>query len=141
MSRLINPHYGSITGVVVKGKQLGRTIGFPTANIEPISLTRATIAKGVYGVYVHIKGERHLGVMNVGERPSIDDGNHLTYEVNILDFDEDLYGKELTVKIIFFIRNEKKFPSLAELIKQIKKDVNYAKIRLKNMELNERLTL
>jgi riboflavin kinase/FMN adenylyltransferase len=141
MHPLINPRYGSITGVVVKGKQLGRTIGFPTANIEPISLSRATIAKGVYGVYVYIEGERYLGVMNVGERPSIDDGNHLTYEVNILDFDEDLYGKELTVKIIFFIRNEKKFPSLAELIKQIKKDVNYAKIRLKNMEINERLTL
>lgn len=130
MCSLKNTQYDLITGIVIQGKQLGRTIGFPTANIVPYKLFNPSMPKGVYGVYVYYGDQRCIGVMNVGERPTFDDGNHLTYEVHILDFNDNLYGKELTVEIELFVRNEQKFPSLPELIQQLNKDVHYTANRL-----------
>ncbi|WP_158583015.1 riboflavin kinase [Lysinibacillus yapensis] len=128
MRSIRNSRYDLITGIVVQGKQLGRTIGFPTANIKPNRLFN--LPKGVYGVFVNHRENRYTGVMNVGERPSFDDGNHLTYEVHVLDFNDNLYGEELTVEIAFFVRNEQKFSSLPNLIKQLNKDVLYTANRL-----------
>ena len=113
----------TIKGIVVRGKQLGRTIGFPTANIAPYKLLN--LQKGVYGVYVDCRGNRYIGVMNVEERPSFDDGNHTTYEVHILDFNENIYEEEIAVEIAFYIRQECKFSSVSDLIQQLKKDVHY----------------
>ena len=133
MRSLKNTQYDLITGIVVQGKQIGRTIGFPTANIDPYKLfnPNPSMPKGVYGVYVYYGDQRCIGVMNVGERPTFDDGSHLTYEVHILDFNDNLYGKELTVEMKFFIRNELKFSSLPELIQQLNKDVHYTTNRFK----------
>lgn len=130
MLSLKNTQYNLITGIVVQGKQLGRTIGFPTANINPSKIMNASLRKGVYGVYVYYGNEQYIGVMNVGERPSFDDGNHLTYEVHILDFNDNLYGRELIVETAIFIREEQRFPSLSDLIQQLHKDVHYATSRL-----------
>ena len=117
-----------IAGIVVQGKQLGRTIGFPTANIE-VS-TAANYENGAYGVYVYYHGKRYQGVMNIGERPTFDDGIHRTYEVHILDFNDNLYGEELTVEVMFYIRSEKKFDSLQALIQQLHADVFYTRKQL-----------
>lgn len=132
MHSLKKHQYDLIMGVVVQGKQLGRTIGFPTANIAPYTSFTPSIPKGVYGVHVFHGEDQYIGVMNVGERPSFDDGNHLTYEVHILDFNANLYGEELTVEIAFYVRKERMFPSLPDLIQQLNKDVRYTTNRLQN---------
>lgn len=140
MHSLKNTQHDLITGIVVQGKQIGRTIGFPTANIEIYKLFNLSMPKGVYGVYVYYGKQRYVGVMNVGERPTFDDGNHLTYEVHILDFNDNLYGEELTVEIKFFVRNEQKFNSLPELIQQLNKDVHYTTNRLqKKYEMHKEM--
>ena len=113
-----------IEGTVESGKQLGRTIGFPTANIR---LAEAyALEKGVYGVYVFIHGKRYMGVMNVGNRPTFKDGHHVTVEVHILNFNEMIYGEHIVVEPMFPIRLEKKFSGVQALIEELKKDVQYA---------------
>lgn len=108
-------------GQVVQGKQLGRTIGFPTANIKVE--VGIPLQRGVYGVYVYHQGKRHIGVMNVGKRPTFDDGEHQTYEVHILDFSKDIYNQKLTIEVLFYIRPEQKFNQLTELVQQLHADV------------------
>lgn len=108
-------------GQVVKGKQLGRTIGFPTANLEVDVGT--FLENGVYGVYVFIQGKRYLGVMNIGKRPTFNDGDHNTYEVYILDFNDNIYQEKLTIEIKFYIRPEQKFNQLQDLVQQLQADV------------------
>ena len=120
-----------IEGTVESGKQLGRTIGFPTANIH---LAEAyTLEKGVYGVYVFIRGKRFMGVMNVGNRPTFRDGHHVTVEVHILNFNEMIYGEHIVVEPMFPIRLEKKFSGVQALIEELKKDVQYAMSRFTQM--------
>lgn len=117
-----------LSGVVVKGKQLGRTIGFPTANIDVHGAIN--YENGAYGVFVYYRGKRYQSVMNIGERPTFNDGVHRTYEVHILDFNEDLYGQELTVEVMFYIRPEQKFGDLKALIQQLHADVFYTRKQL-----------
>lgn len=109
------------TGHVVSGKQLGRTIGFPTANLV---VNRTQIdTHGVFAVTVHHAGNQYAGVMNIGVRPSFEDGTHTTVEVHILDFAGDLYGDTLTVETIAFLRPEQAFENLEALVAQLKEDV------------------
>ena len=110
-------------GTVVKGQQLGRTIGFPTANLQ-IPQDKFIPQKGVYEVRVDILDSQEtnlIGVMNIGNRPTID-GQNISIEVHLLNWQGDLYGKQLKVRLVKFIREEKKFASLDELKEQIKKD-------------------
>lgn len=113
----------TITGRVVHGNEIGRTLGFPTANVN--LNRRVCPLRGVYAVKVKWnKGEQageYKGVANVGFRPTIADPNNKRslLEVNILDFNGDIYGKELEVSFIHKIRDEQKFGSLDELVKQI----------------------
>ncbi len=112
-----------LIGKVVKGKQLGRTIGFPTANLS-IPPEKLIPKKGVYAVTVNQISDRHVNipaVMNIGNRPTVA-GEYVTIEVHLLDWDGDLYGQNLLVKLTQFIRPEQKFASLSELKKQIKLD-------------------
>lgn len=114
-----------MSGRVDQGKRLGRTLGFPTANLSVppgISLNR-----GVYGVYVYRGNRQYLGVMNIGNRPTFQDGEHQTVEVHLLDFDENIYGEILVIEVLFPIRNERKFSGLAELSSQLQKDVDFAR--------------
>lgn len=108
-----HPHV--FTGTVVHGKQLGRTIGFPTANLI-IPPEVIVPAHGVYATKVVTPdGGSRMAVTNVGRRPTVDDGDQITVEPWILDFDGDLYGKSIRVEFYEHLRGEQKFGSLAEL--------------------------
>jgi riboflavin kinase / FMN adenylyltransferase len=111
----------SLSGVIVKGKQLGRTIGFPTANIQVREIAKLIPSDGVYAVKVYYKEEAFGGMLNIGNRPTVD-GTYQTVEVNIFDFDQEIYGENLTVEFLQKIRNEQKFNGLEELKAQIARD-------------------
>lgn len=120
----------SFTGLIAKGRQLGRTIGFPTANVQVLESYKLIPSDGVYAVKVHIRGEEKFGMMNIGMRPTVN-GIGRTQEVNIFDFEDDIYGEKMTVELIDFIRKEQKFNGLDELKAQINKDKITIKTLLK----------
>ena len=115
----------SISGVVCEGKKLGRTIGFPTANIQLDFSEKLVPATGVYAVRINIDNDIYKGMMNIGNRPTVS-GDHLTLEVNIFDFNQDIYKKKLTVEFVQFIRKEQKFESLEFLKMQLHQDKSLA---------------
>lgn len=112
-----------IKGQVIKCKQLGRTIGFPTANIE-ISDDLLIPRSGIYVTRVYVDGNVHYGATNIGYNPTVN-GDKLSIETNILNFDEDIYGQVIKIEFLERIRDEKKFNSLDELKAQLKKDTDY----------------
>ena len=107
----------SLKGIVMHGQMIGRTLGFPTANLKNIS-DKLLPHNEVYAVEVIIDGIRHKGMLNIGNRPTVDGINH-TVEVNIFDFDRDIYGKEIEVLFCRFVRDEVKFGSLERLKTQL----------------------
>lgn len=119
----------SISGKVAHGDKLGRTIGFPTANIS-IHRKLSPIL-GVYSVLVKLKSQTYNGVCNVGKRPTLG-GKKTLLEVFIFDFDEEIYGDYVTVIFKQKCRDEKKFESFDELKKQIKKDVEKSRLFFQN---------
>ncbi len=115
-----------LSGTVVNGKQLGGKIGYPTANIN-IKETYKLIPKtGVYIVSSKIQGVNVYGMMNIGNRPTIG-GNHQTIEVHFFDFNANLYQQQLTIELLYFLRDEQKFDSIEHLILQLKKDEQTAR--------------
>jgi riboflavin kinase / FMN adenylyltransferase len=131
-NRLLGRRY-QLIGQVVQGQQLGRTIGFPTANLK-LPPEKFLPRKGVYAVWVHVQGqpmfdrstEPILGVMNLGDRPTVN-GTDQTIEVHLLDWSGDLYGHTLTVSLEKFLRPEQKFASLDALKDQIQADSEAAR--------------
>jgi riboflavin kinase / FMN adenylyltransferase len=118
--------YYAIVGTVVHGNEIGRSIGFPTANIS-YPVEKFLPRQGVYCVQVDTPNERRLpAVMNIGKRPTVD-GVNTTVEVHLLDWEGDLYGQELTIYLLQFLRSEQKFPSLAALTDQIQADCDSAR--------------
>jgi riboflavin kinase/FMN adenylyltransferase len=115
----------SITGKVVKGKSIGRDIGFPTANIDVADEFKLIAAVGVYACRVAYMGRIYKGMCNIGYRPTIDHGD-LTIEVHIFDFDQQIYGEEITIIFVDRMRDERKFNSLTELSDQLTKDKEHA---------------
>lgn len=112
-------HPFRMTGTVVHGMSRGRSMGFPTANIQPV---KALIpAYGVYAVYADIHGRRYKAVANIGNNPTFGDGN-TSIETFIFDFKDDLYGQEITIEFVDFIRGEIKFPDRRYLMEQIERD-------------------
>ncbi|WP_270939804.1 bifunctional riboflavin kinase/FAD synthetase [Romboutsia lituseburensis] len=112
-----------LEGRVIHSKKLGRTIGFPTANLE--SDNNMVIPKnGIYATKVYVEDKTYFGATNVGYNPTVN-GKSLSIETNILEFDEDIYGKNIKVEFLERIRDEKKFSSLEELKNQLGKDTNY----------------
>jgi riboflavin kinase/FMN adenylyltransferase len=120
----------SITGIVVEGNRIGRTIGFPTANIEIEDKYKLIAAGGVYACEIEYKGKIFSGMGNIGTRPTIGI-NGLVTEVHIFDFDEDIYGEEIRIIFIDRIRDEKKFEGLEALKTQLSKDRERVKGLLK----------
>jgi riboflavin kinase/FMN adenylyltransferase len=110
-----------IRAKVVEGNHLGRTLGFPTANLELLKNNPFLLAHGVYAVKVESEQIVYKGMANAGIRPTID-GKKLTVEVNLFDFSGDLYGKSLVVYFFHRIRDEKKFDNLDQLVAQIHLD-------------------
>ncbi len=112
----------SVRGTVIHGEKRGRTIGFPTANLELVD-HYVTPAKGVYAVRVKVGTQELAGVMNLGVKPTFhENGMKPTYEVHLLDFDGQIYDQELKVELVHYIRNEQKFGSIDALIAQIRQD-------------------
>ena len=121
-----HPHV--LTGTVVSGRKLGRTIGIPTANLElPEGLVVPKC--GVYACKALFDGKEYLAVTNIGTRPTVG-GHHVTVEPWILDFEGDLYGKTITLAFYSFLRPEQKFPSLEELKAEIQKNAEKTRVLL-----------
>lgn len=111
-----------ITGQVVKGKQLGRTIGYHTANISIGNNDKITPRIGVYAVNVEVEGKRYKGMLNIGYNPTTDTDKTIKIEVNIFDFDKDIYGAAIKVEFVKWIRHEEKFANLEELKQALAND-------------------
>ncbi|MDF2612643.1 MAG: riboflavin biosynthesis protein RibF [Clostridia bacterium] len=118
-NRLLGHTY-SIIGTVVRGKMLGRTIGFPTVNIKAES-DRIYPPKGVYATKIQVYNREYLGMTNIGYNPTVN-GSHKMIETHIFGFDEELYGEEVRVYFYSYIRAEKKFSNVTLLAEQIQKD-------------------
>ncbi|MBT4678574.1 MAG: bifunctional riboflavin kinase/FAD synthetase [Flavobacterium sp.] len=126
-------HY-MINGTVVSGKKLGGTIGFPTANLEIKEPYKLIPKTGVYIIKTHINTVLYTGIMNIGFNPTVL-GKHQTIEAHLFDFNEDLYGKEIMIEFIYFLREEHKFKSVKELVVQLNIDKENAISYLSNNPL------
>ena len=120
-----------LSGKVINGKKLGGKIGFPTANIDVKESYKLIPKTGVYVVKSTINKTIVFGMMNIGNRPTVS-GKHQTIEVYFFDFNKDLYGADLKIELLYFLRDEHKFNSIEELINQLKEDENSAKDFLEN---------
>ena len=120
-----------LSGIVVSGKQLGGTIGFPTANIEVKEPYKLIPSSGVYIIKTQINTDVFSGIMNIGFNPTVL-GKHQTIEAHLFNFSEDLYGKKITVTLIHFLREEQKFNSVEELVDQLNIDKKNAISYLSN---------
>jgi riboflavin kinase/FMN adenylyltransferase len=110
-----------LTGVVVKGNQMGRKLGFPTANLIPGKEDDLLLKKGVYAIRVKVNQNVFDGMANIGIRPTLDQ-HDLSIEAHLFDFSEDIYGETITIIFYDFIREERKFSGLEELKSQLAKD-------------------
>jgi riboflavin kinase/FMN adenylyltransferase len=120
-NRLLGYNY-QIKGKVVTGNQLGRTIGFPTANIEPTNPSKLIPGDGVYAVKFWVKNSTHMGMMNIGLRPTVSNSQHRVIEVHLFDFNADIYGESVRITVCNHIRGEQVFLGLEALTEQLKKD-------------------
>ena len=120
-----------MTGAVVAGNRLGRTIGFPTANMQLYEPVKLVPGNGVYCVEVEVLGAKYRGMCNIGMRPTVG-GVSRTIETHILDFDQDIYGLPITLRFAGRIRDERKFDSLEELRKQLEQDREACRARACN---------
>jgi riboflavin kinase/FMN adenylyltransferase len=111
----------TLSGIVVKGLQNGRKLGYPTANIQVADVNKLIPGTGIYGVKVRYEDAVYKGMLSIGYNPTFE-GKEQTVEVNILDFDRDIYGETITLEFVEFIRHERKFDSLTELIEAIDQD-------------------
>lgn len=111
-----------ISGKIIEGFQVGRTIGFPTANVESWEKYKVIPAFGVYAVHVYLEGEKHDGMLYVGRRPTLQNGKNVSVEVNVFSFNDDLYNKSLTAEFLEFIRPDEKFSDLETLKDHILQD-------------------
>lgn len=123
-SKGLNRKFG-LTGVVIHGDKLGRTLGFPTANLktEPYKLIPPN---GVYVAKVFLNDEEFKGLVSIGTRPTVTDSSEKRVEVYILDFDREIYGEELTIEFHHKIRDDLKFASINALVEQMKQDKSFA---------------
>ncbi len=110
-----------VTGTVIPGDGRGRALGIPTANLR-VWPEQLLPTNGVYATYAWLEGQKYAAATNVGYRPTVD-GHDLNVEAHLLDFETDIYGRELTLEFVKRIRDEQKFPNLEALIAQIKADI------------------
>lgn len=121
-----------LSGKVIKGEQLGRNIGYPTANLKIENDLKIVPAHGAYAVTVTIpNGNTHIAMLNIGKRPTVTESNFVSIEVNILDFEGDLYDQQLEVKFIKRIRGEQKFKGVEELKIALQKDEKFVRDTIK----------
>jgi len=114
-----------LSGTIVKGRQLGREISFPTANLLLNHPFKLVPKSGVYGVSVDLDGNRYFGMMNIGTRPTIEGDDSLSIEVHLFNFDADVYGHNIAVNLHFYVREEMKFENINELKLQLENDKEF----------------
>lgn len=134
--KLANEYLGYsyfISGKVVEGKKIGRTIGFPTANIQINESYKLLPKNGVYVVSSKIDNVLHFGMMNIGKNPTLGD-NEQSIEIHFFDINEDIYSKNLQISILEHIREEQKFNSLTELQAQLEKDKLFSLNYIQNLK-------
>jgi len=112
----------SLKGKIVNGYKVGRTLGFPTANILVEEPCKIIPAAGVYAVWVYLNSQKHKGMLYIGDRPTLNNGNNISMEVNILDFSGNIYNNEISVAFIHYVRADIKFDTLEALTLQLKHD-------------------
>jgi riboflavin kinase / FMN adenylyltransferase len=105
-------------GVVIKGDQLGRKLGYPTANLEYTDTDKIHIGHGVYAAYTEINGIMYKGMLSVGDRPTLQNSN-VRVEINVFDFNSEIYGEVIRVFVKEYLRGQEKYPSLEQLKKQL----------------------
>lgn len=115
-------HTVFLYGEVINGNKIGRTIGVPTANVKWPE-TKILPPRGVYAVKVSVRGKMYYGIANIGIKPTIGNYTEPLIEVNIFNFDEDIYGEKIYIHLISFVRSERKFKSIEELERTLKSDV------------------
>ena len=122
----------TLSGKIVEGYQVGRTIGYPTANMRVWERYKVVPALGVYAVLVHLRDVVYPGMLYIGTRPTLHEDSEISVEVNLFDFDADLYNQSMTVEFIDFIRADEKFDTMESLVERIHQDKEEVKKRLKN---------
>lgn len=128
----------TIHGTVAVGNQVGRSIGFPTANIEASDPYKIIPAEGVYAITAEVEGKIHKAMLNIGFRPTLDaNADRRTIEAHLFDFNEDIYQNEVTLRFYKRIRSEHKFASLDELKQQLRIDQNKVQELLQNVNLDK----
>jgi riboflavin kinase/FMN adenylyltransferase len=119
--------------VVVEGFKLGRKLGFPTANLKLSFEHKCVPDVGVYAVWVEVENVKYGGMLCIGNRPTVANGEEPSIEVNLFDFEGDLYGKEITITFVDRIREQQKFQNLELLKEQLNRDKGVArKVLLEN---------
>lgn len=111
-----------LEGTIVDGYKVGRTIGFPTANLSVSNPDKLIPANGVYAVKVYLEGHEYKGMLNIGHRPTLDNGAQRSIEVHILHFSSDIYQKTMRIEFVDRVRDEKKFRRVEELVAQLGRD-------------------
>ncbi len=119
---LLLGHPYAVQCTVIEGKKVGRSIGYPTANLLPVSTRKLVPADGVYAVRVKVKGKMYGGMLQIGYRPTLGDGRGMTIEVHIFDFKHEIYGEMLTVFFEALLRQNRKFSNISALRKQLGED-------------------
>ena len=123
-NQLLSYNY-SLCGEVVKGNQVGRTLGFPTANIYLSDNNKLIPSDGVYSALAYVNGVQYKSVVSIGNRPTFNDSKK-SIEVHLLDFNQDVYNQTLKIEFIEFVRAQHKFDQIEGLIQQIKADISIA---------------
>ncbi len=111
-----------IMGKVVKGERIGHTLGFPTANLSIAEKSKLIPSFGIYAVYVYVQDQKLEGMMYIGDRPTLEKINGRTIEINIFNFDNDIYGETISIEVLAFVREDIKFENLNQLKDQLFKD-------------------
>jgi riboflavin kinase/FMN adenylyltransferase len=122
-NRLLGHPY-SFNGTVITGHQIGRNIGFPTANINILGTNKVLPKEGVYAVKAKVNDKEHLGVANWGRRPTFELGGQPVLEVHLLDFNDNIYSQTAEISFMKYIREEKQFSSPEELQRNVQHDID-----------------
>ena len=111
-----------LDGKVVSGYQVGRKLGFPTANLQPSCTDKLVPKEGVYAVYAYAEGKRYAGMLNIGHRPTVDNGTERSIEAHIIGFEGNLYKPALRIEFVQYLRPEQQLEGDAALISQLQRD-------------------
>ena len=111
-----------IDGTIVDGFKMGRKLGFPTANLQPSCSGKLVPQEGVYAIYAYIKDKKYGGMLNIGHRPTLHNGNHQSIEANIFNFSDNIYNETIRIEFVKKIRAEQEFDSIDQLCLQLQHD-------------------